>query len=124
MIAEDVLAIAREVRHEYEQIANEESFPESLCGLCARASMTLFNRLREAGVKRIGLAYCLNHVYVTVGKMALDITATQFRVEYKAVHFVPLSQWREPVRRFRSADALRDYMLYHGWPHEQIMEQS
>jgi hypothetical protein len=99
MVPKTAIREAERVREEYERIAETEDFPEDLCGLCARASAELFDRLKQAGhpvslgfvddrgnysntdVTRGGV-----HVFLIYnGTHVIDVTATQFGTRRKVL---------------------------------------
>lgn len=131
--------IAEGVRKEAENYAEEEGYDSDLCGLCAIASVWLFQDLKKNGFKPI---ICVSrekdtwgcwHVYLEVDGYVVDITATQFNIsDGVEIHHVNHSgeillragrsnfwYWR-PYKQFKTIEGLVAFMKRAGWMESEI----
>lgn len=86
---------------------------------CATASWLLWERLRKNENVHLhyGKYYGAEHCWISVGKMIIDITATQFGVNHK-VYIVPISSYgyESLVIDYDAIESFNDS----SWPYEQV----
>lgn len=124
-----VKPIAEKVRFWAEDLWRETG-AEDLCGCCAIASAKLFNELKAAGLNPI-LHYADSHVHVRIDDEIIDVTATQFGVEYPPVLISTVDKLRSSkfkydnpwasTMQFESVGELREWMIKSHWIDQQIV---
>jgi hypothetical protein len=122
-----VIAIARAVRRKYEK-ANP-TIAKTLDCKCAIVSAELSVRLLKAGIEHVircaEYDNAWSHVFITVGRNLLDLTATQFGesepIIYRPYHGRNETQWFwKSTKQFQTAKQLIDFQHKTGWPKSQI----
>ncbi len=124
-----VMAIAQAVRRKYEK-ANP-AIAETLDCKCAIVSAELSDRLHKAGIEHT--IHCARstgysswcHVFITIGRNLLDLTATQFgeseSIVYRPYHGKNEPQWFwKNTKQFETAKQLIEFQRETGWPKCQI----
>lgn len=138
MPSKDTLATIRRiavyVRKWAEKNVHKFNTYDDLSGMCAVCSSMISKLLERRGIAhRIceSEGWSGNHVFITVDRMIIDVTASQFNYEFPDVIVMPRKQWREMVkltgdedwwktrRVHRSRQALREHQEANGWPEEQ-----
>lgn len=115
-----VIKIATECRWWAEEVQKDfpDLFTSSLCGMCAKASGELFQRLTNANLPA-KIAIAPQHAYVIYEDVGVDITATQFGRLEKVFIFdannTPGHWWRLP-RIFYTLEEAVFYQKSVGWP--------
>ena len=102
---------------------NRGYFPKTLMGMCAVASHKLSTSLKQHGISS-RLAVTDNHVWVEVGDICVDVTATQFGKEPIIImnrknYMSELNITQAPVR-FRNPDIMKFHLAKSGWCFSQI----
>lgn len=104
--------------------------PSTLMGMCAIAAGELWSRLTKAGIQSkiaIRNVMCEGHCFVIVGEYLVDITATQFNGEMKAVEIRHRAEARKQYNFWRctkihdTANQLKQHQARTGWPNHQIV---
>ena len=83
LLSSSILSTVEATRSWAEQIARDETFPQSLNGLCIRASVRLFRQLKKQGFKPkicCHVAYP-RHFYIKLNGVVIDVTASQYDLE-------------------------------------------
>jgi hypothetical protein len=122
---EKIHEIATKSRKWAERRANAFSYRHGLVGMCARASANLSTRLSHHNYPARIVHATKNasgHIYVRVGFHIVDITATQFKADYKPVTILlwqdSLPWWWSNVEQ--EFDTPRDLAKYvRCWDREQ-----
>lgn len=122
--------IAEKVRNDAEHYALDNEMDSDLCGMCAIASVWLFQDLKKNGFKPI---LCISrnknntcgHVFVRVDGYDVDVTATQFDFQEVEIHHTvkrPKLWYWKPYRKFKSTKGLVNYLQFSRWSSDQMPE--
>jgi len=121
MIAENerILAIAESVRKRF-----EKNPTDTLKCMCAIVSAELSEEMLKNGIDHM-IRYAAGcHVFITIGRNILDLTASQFgedRIVYRPYYGKLEKEWYwRGVRCFSDSMQLIQYQHTTGWPLSQI----
>lgn len=135
MLDQDKLrAVAKAVREEVVRKNEDEElgFGDYLEGMCAVASVILFQKLKDNQFDP-RIAYALHnneeeaHVFCIVDDLIVDVTATQFGffdVEILKIGCPHSQRWFwKPVRKFATVEELVIRQKKDGWPRHQRVDE-
>lgn len=124
---------AKQAREWAEEVTGPEGpykyIDESMCGLCAIASVYLGYLLKKAGYQPIYALRVSNHCFIVCEGFVIDVTATQFN--RKPIEILPVLEARKHCDRwgsviwsidesFTSPHYLVRRLKKDNWPEEQV----